>query len=511
MPMFTHGDILETTSQPLVQTFSLDDTEIGPCWAELPDAKHIPEIAREDESRLFYVPGRNGALIDALCRTVRHAKHLVCVSSFLIQETEFTQALLETANRGIPVFILTAREEDLKKPADEMLEDERSKIDAHIELLKKFAGVVLIRTCDNFHAKYCVVDPLSQTPHGILMTCNANLDPMTGTNIEIAVSLQEQEIKGLFSHFLHGFWDMANHELLGPNNFRGVRTEEFEEIDRGSITIPATWKDGHTLQDALLDLIESAKKSIFLTAWAFEEDGRVFPALRDAMTRGVSVTILTKPTGRTTSALLPLVEKGATVLGHDRFHAKIAIVDNQKAILMTANYTKKGLEEGFEAGILLDSKDTKTLYEITSLLETACTWKLSAYALIRDVGGKIKRSSKGSGELEVAMIDSEVSVELPTYQVDLFEKIPEDFITRERTETTVREKYPGKIIRNVSVKRKIVVPTVPNEAKSEDHKEVPFKVFRTKKNLYIAITKWEDLDRARKFAKEMKAKIAVHS
>jgi len=511
MPLFTHGNILETISQPVVQTFNMDDAAIGPCWVELPDAKPIPEIEREGDSRLFYVPGRNGALIDALCRTVRDAKQMVCVSSFLIQETEFTNTLIETANRGVPVFILTAREEDLKKPADEMLEDERSKIDDHIKLLKKFAGVVLVRTCDNFHAKYCVVDPLSQTPRGILMTCNANLDPMTGTNIEIAVSLKEQEIKGLFSHFLHGFWDMANHELLGPNNFRGVRTEGFEEINRGSITIPATWKDGNTLQDAILGLIEKAKKSIFLTAWAFEEDGRIFPALRDAMNRGVSVTILTKPTERTTSALLPLVEKGATVLGHDRFHAKIAIVDNQKAILMTANYTKKGLEEGFEAGILLDRKDTKVLNEITSLLEPVCSWKLSGHALIRDVGGKIKKASKGSRELEVVMIQPDVSIELPTYTVDSLDRIPDDFINREQVEKVMREKYPGKIIRNVSVKRTIVVLKVPGEAKPVDYKEIPFKVYRTKKNLYIEISKWEDLDRATEMASKIKAKVIVGS
>jgi phosphatidylserine/phosphatidylglycerophosphate/cardiolipin synthase-like enzyme len=304
---------------------------------------------------------------------------------------------------------------------------------------------------------------------------------------------------------------MANHELLGPDKFRGVRTEGFEDIDRGTVTIPATWKDGHTLLDAILDLIEKAKKSIFLTAWAFEEDARVFPALRDAMNRGVSLTILTKPTDRATAALLPLIEKGATVLGHDRFHAKIAIADNQKGIIMTANYTKKGLEEGFEAGVLLDRKDTKILNEIATSLESVCSWKLSAHTLIRDVGEKVRRASKGSRELEVSMILPEVSVELPTYQIDSLEKIPEDLITRELAETAVREKYPGKIIRKVSVKRHIVPPKVPNEAKYEDHKEIPFKVFRTKKSLYIAVTKWEDLSNATTVASRLKAKIVVGS
>jgi phosphatidylserine/phosphatidylglycerophosphate/cardiolipin synthase-like enzyme len=303
---------------------------------------------------------------------------------------------------------------------------------------------------------------------------------------------------------------MANHELLSPGKFRGVRREGFDEIDRGTVTIPATWNEGLTLRNDLHALIDSAKETLLLTAWAFENDDVIFPALLNAMDRGVSVRILTKPTDRTTVALLPLVEKGATVYGHDRFHAKIAIVDNRTAVLMTANYTKKGLDEGFEAGILLKGKDTRKLSEIAALFEPICSWKLLANARIQDVNRQVRKYTSGSRDFVESEVLPEISVELlPAYQVELLTKIPDDLVTREKAEKTAKEKHPGKMIRKVSVRRNIIVPKVPPEAKQEDHKEIPFKVFRTKKNLYIAITRWEELDKATKLANEIKAKVVV--
>ncbi|WP_292421897.1 hypothetical protein, partial [Methanoregula sp.] len=77
---------------------------------------------------------------------------MICVSSFLIQKSRFTEALIEAAERGVAVFLLTARDEDLRKPSDEMMEGERERIEDHIALLKNLAGKVLVRTCDSFHA-----------------------------------------------------------------------------------------------------------------------------------------------------------------------------------------------------------------------------------------------------------------------------------------------------------------------------------------------------------------------
>ena len=55
-------------------------------------------------------------------KAIRSAKSMICVSTFILQKTKIRIAgeLLEAANRGIRVYLLTASENQLSKESDEM-------------------------------------------------------------------------------------------------------------------------------------------------------------------------------------------------------------------------------------------------------------------------------------------------------------------------------------------------------------------------------------------------------
>jgi len=240
------GAITTSLAEPWQEVFDLSTEELGVCWVNNSKSNgntpYDPEtsVYRSGEREVI-IPSKNGALLTAIKAMVRNAKEMVCVSSFLIQQSRMTDALLEAANRGVAVFVLTAREDDLKKADDDFVDFERERIKDHIALLDQFAGKVLVRTSECFHAKYVLVDPRSEDPSGIMMTCNATVDPMFGSNIEVALTLTSSEVRSFFAHFLRGFWAMADHELLERGELRGVKKRSPLRSASGTLPCQRRW------------------------------------------------------------------------------------------------------------------------------------------------------------------------------------------------------------------------------------------------------------------------------
>lgn len=510
MPRYTHGNIRDTFKDPVIREIDRSNQVIGPCWTSIPEVPAPKGLTVSTKSRKFIVPGEDQGLIDELCDIAESAKTMICVSSFLIQKSRFTDALIEAAERGVAVFLLTARDEDLRKPSEEMMEGERERIEDHIALLKSLAGKVLVRTCDSFHAKYCLSDPQSRKPRGILMTCNANLDPMSGVNREIAVTLTKDDINGLFPHFLHGFWDMADHELLrSGRDFRGVNRENQNLVETGTITVPATWNEGTSLQSRVLELIGDARQTLLLTAWSFDPDYVIIDAIDTALEQGVKVRILTKPTPKTSRALISLADKGAEILGHDRFHAKIILADGKKGLIMTANFTRLGLDTGFEAGIEINDSDVSTLAKIIPDLVSVCPWKFSSKTTLESVEGKVLGLKQNSMEFDSFEVIPEDTIKISTLSVSSLADIPEDLISENDLSRSMKGRFSGKMVRKIIARREVTLPQLPKDAKLEKRDDVKLPVYRNKQGAFIAISKWEEFPSADKSAGKVKAKIVI--
>ena len=76
------------------------------------------------------------------------------------------------------------------------------------QLFNELQGYVKIRTCDNFHTKFLLIDPQDpETRKGYLSTANFDTKGLQGrlindefrVNPEICISLSEKEIIGFYN------------------------------------------------------------------------------------------------------------------------------------------------------------------------------------------------------------------------------------------------------------------------------------------------------------------------
>lgn len=126
------------------------------------------------------------------------------------------------------------------------------------------------------------------------------------------------------------------------------------------------------LGDHVVDLVRKAKKSVFIVSPVIQEDG-VFEALREAVTKGVELRVVTQlgnhRTGRFDTSPefsdydIPrrrLADLGACVRDWDvTVHAKMILVDGERFLFSTANLNENSLGTGsrnaIEAAILFEN------------------------------------------------------------------------------------------------------------------------------------------------------------
>src|SRR5208283_1616039 len=156
------------------------------------------------------------------------------------------------------------------------------KVEGYRQLLNSMAGRILIRTAPHFHAKFLLIDPHSGQGEGVMMTCNATIDAMTGRNFEVAVSLTQDETISFFAQFVRAFWQEAKHELLRPGVLSDVPPTP-ESVSFGGVTHPATLRGCTTLRGRVEQLIASAQKELVATGWTFGSDSGVTAALEKAL------------------------------------------------------------------------------------------------------------------------------------------------------------------------------------------------------------------------------------
>jgi len=122
-------------------------------------------------------------------------------------------------------------------------------------------------------------------------------------------------------------------------------------------------------EQALLQVIESARKSLFITSFVAYDVSSIIDALNAAITRGVKVSMLLESShdhGGSVSIdvigkmreLVPETSLYAWVRKSDvfsggRVHAKIALADANSCFITSANLTGFAMEKNMEAGVLI--------------------------------------------------------------------------------------------------------------------------------------------------------------
>ncbi len=384
---------------------------ISLCWNRALD---LPPNRNEviDQQLGLFQSGPKKVLVQEILAALKRAKSVVCVSTFVLQQSEITDELLALSKKGVRVYLLTASDNQLEKEDFEMTDFDRKVIPQHKMLLESFAGSILVRTANHFHAKFILIDPNAMDSQGFLLTANLTRGALFEDvafqghqfqcNFELAVRLSRQQIRGVFQQFLYGFWHEAKHELFEKEKLSGVGNAP-HSIELTDQAVQRTVGDERSLKNSILNIIDEATSYIILSAWSFDLDHEVAEKLLKKAQEGVKITIMTR--NRNIPALAELVKHDAKIYGHERLHGKFIISDGNQGLLLTANFTHLGLDEGFEAGIKLSQPQINLLLDLHQQWAKSCRWTLEYNIAKKDINGEIL--IWGKDELDSLKVEKE--------------------------------------------------------------------------------------------------------
>lgn len=373
------------------------DRELGPCWvARGNETKTANNLLGERISEKLFVPGKEKILLREVLSLIDNAKDKICLASFLISDRELVDALLKATQRGIDIYLLTASEAKLESEPAEDNEFEKKTVEEHKILLDKLAGKVLVRTAHHLHTKFVITDPNGEHPQGFILTSNLTTEALT-RNQEIGVKISGNEVKDLFQQFCTGFWNESERELLETGKL-SVVSETMKGYVPESFTssrICCTTSKMNTIQESIVKLINDSQGELWACAFGFQQENKVMEALVAASKKGRKVTTLARPRPHIGSrdALLSIVQQGGNVYGLDWLHAKCVVASvNGKyaAVVMTANIEDRGMDKGFETGIMLDEKEAEKLKVLMEYWTMQAQYHLVNKIRRGDVNGKVK-------------------------------------------------------------------------------------------------------------------------
>ena len=138
----------------------------------------------------------------------------------------------------------------------------------------------------------------------------------------------------------------------------------------------------------------AACRSRFLVASPYV--GSILPQLINRLTLGVATTLLTRTDLRDfaagasdIAAVCATCKAGASILSTGRLHAKVYVIDGNRALITSANATHGGMFRNLEFGVVLDD-ETHVEIVATTLLsgfgaaQTPQEWKLDDLERLRE-------------------------------------------------------------------------------------------------------------------------------
>jgi len=164
-----------------------------------------------------------------------------------------------------------------------------------------------------------------------------------------------------------GSSELASMLLAASHAFENVSRHQSTELVWTGPTTP--FVSARRTEQALLQVIGSAKQTLFVTSFVAYDVSTIVKALNDASTRGVSISMLLESSQdhrgsisfdaigkmRTLvpSAKLYAWRERSVPFADGRVHAKVAVADGDVCFITSANLTGHAMEQNMEAGVLL--------------------------------------------------------------------------------------------------------------------------------------------------------------
>lgn len=314
----------------------------------------------EKEKLSVMESGTGHVLFEKIIKAIDRAKEMICLQSFLIQDSDLIDALVRAVKeRDVKVYVLGSAEARLKETIAEDKDHIRPKYIALLE--NKFKNNFIHRVAENFHAKYILIDPTT-SPKGFICTGNFT-DNGFFHSPELSVELSEKQIDEFFKTFVYHFWEFATDEQTDNKEFEKVQpANRFKLAKTTEILLTSPDQNLCSLNNNLLGSIKKAKKSISISTYILDKKQELVKALVDKAKAGVNVTFFCRPLDWLYNEhLKELVKEGINVLMHPLMHGKSLLVDDSVGYIFTANLIENGLVKGFEVGIKLTDDQVKDL------------------------------------------------------------------------------------------------------------------------------------------------------
>jgi cardiolipin synthase len=403
------------------------DDPLPPLWLKRSLSNRPRKNASDPSQGVFEGRFGESPLKQTLLDRIARAREVLLLSTFLIADPELEAALMNAAQHGVRIYLMTASENRLKSERREDSENEPDRFEEHSRFLRRLAGRVLVRTGEDLHAKFIVADPNSRSTVALLSTANFTTKALA-ENPELGISLEEDEARDLARLFQCGFWHQAKHELIEDGPLLDIKPLGGPPPLPKALPYTALGKT--PLREALVSAFAKAEDEIWFTCYGFEPDHQCTLVLLEAIKRGVRAHIMTRPREKGnaavkhTDALIALAKAGAEVRGHFDLHGK-ALVWTQKGevhgLVMTSNMTTLGLDQGFEAAAILHGSRAVAVRELLQNWWESMPWEFRATAHVGQVTGSAKLWR--SPFLE----DAAVSEEAPEQHLGrIYAKTPEE-------------------------------------------------------------------------------------
>jgi phosphatidylserine/phosphatidylglycerophosphate/cardiolipin synthase-like enzyme len=262
----------------------------------------------------------------SLLALLRRADHSIDVVVYLLSSPLVVEELAAARQRGVQVRVLLE-----EKPVGGGEYNLRALRDLR-------AAGVMVRWSDPAfrftHAKVVIVD----NAWAAIMTLNLTASSFE-SNRDFAVIVQDAAVVRALGRLFQSDWERLPHAgvelplVVSPLNARG----------------------------ALLDLIRNARHSLDIYVLSLEDDS-IAAALAAAAGRGVRVRLITNPPSERDpygDERLLLRQHGglAGFLNYPNIHAKVVIVDGQRAFVGSQNFTATSLDLNREVGLFIDEPD----------------------------------------------------------------------------------------------------------------------------------------------------------
>jgi len=397
----------------------------------------------EKENLSVIESGEGNVLFLKIIKAIESAKKIICLQSFLIQDTAIIDALLKAVEeRAVKVFVLSSAEARLK----ETIEEEEDFIKAnYIHFLdSKFKNHFVHRTAENFHGKYILIDPTTK-PKGFVCTNNFTNNGFT-KNPELAVELNSEQCEELFKVFVYHFWEHSTNEQTASNEFAKVKAvNKFSLPKLENILLTSPNSKSNSLNKTLLAAINKAKKTISFSTFQLDKNIELVKAITDKATQNISVILFCRPIEKQfNEQLKELLEAGVQIYFHPLTHSKSLLIDSRDGFVFTANLITNGLDNGFEVGLKLNDEQTKALTTIHQSWEDNFPTKAIKVANLKDLK-EIQVFKDRKLTTKILIDDTKAESRKIAKVADLFTFFNQPFAIKDSSTKTLKVKLTAEI------------------------------------------------------------------